>query len=147
MATLYTTAMLRLAMRVADHPPLVAPDVRKEARTPVCGSHITVDLAFDDAGRVAAVGLAVHACAVGQAAAAILASGAPGRTPAALAAAAADIAAWLADAGAPLPDWPGLTELAVVRAHPARHAALLLPFNTAAAASGAAASGRRDAAA
>lgn len=128
---LYTTEILRLAMGAAMHPRLTAPDASAEARTPVCGSRIALDLALDGDGRVSAVGLDVHACAMGQASAGLFAGSVKGRDAADLAMARDALARWLSDAGEGAPSWPGISALAPARAYPARHAAILLPFDAA----------------
>ncbi len=128
---LYTTEILRLAMGAAMHPRLTAPGVSAEARTPVCGSRIAIDLALDGDGRVSAVGLDVHACAMGQASAGLFAASAVGYDAAGLAVAHETLAAWLSGASDNAPEWPGIAALAPARAYPARHAAILLPYDAA----------------
>lgn len=129
MSALYNRDILRLAVASADHP--LTPDLSTiERRAPLCGSRVTLGLGWDGV-RVARVGLSVTACALGQASAALFARGAPGRTRADLLAARAAVAAWLGAGGA-VPDWPGLHLLAAARNHPARHGAILLPFDAAA---------------
>lgn len=130
---LYTPELLALAVELADHPPLEAAPAHGEARSPTCGSTIAIDLALDDEGRIARLGMRVRACAVGQASAAIFARHARGRDPAELRAALASLEAWLDDEG-PAPDWPDLALVAPARAYPARHGAMLLPWKAAAAA-------------
>ena len=128
---LYTRDTLRLALDSAAWPLLADRDVRVERRTPLCGSRITLDLCLDGHGRVTRVGMAVQACAFGQASAALLARPIVGLDAAAITTAHAAIAAWLADDGAPLPDWPDIALLAAARPKSARHAAILLPFDAA----------------
>ena len=130
---LYTPELLALAVELADYPPLETAPVHAEARSPTCGSTLAVDLALDDGGRIARLGMRVRACAVGQAAAAIFARHAPGRDDAEIRAALERLEAWLADEG-PAPEWPGLALVAPARAYPARHGAMLLPWKAAAAA-------------
>lgn len=127
---LYTPEVLGLAMRLAAHGwdgdlPFVA-----EARSPSCGSTIALGLALDDEGRVARVGVRSQACAIGQAAAAIFADAAQGRSPAELGVATQAIARWLSGE-ASLPDWPGLSQIAAARDYPARHGAVMLPWKAA----------------
>jgi NifU-like protein involved in Fe-S cluster formation len=131
---LYSTDILRAAVACADFPLLTAPTLRLEGRTPVCGSRLVLDLMLDDMSDpiVQAVGLSVHACAVGQAAAALFARGVVGRSIGSLAATAAALETWLTQPGASAPDWPGIDLLEPVRAYPARHAALTLAFRLAA---------------
>ena len=130
---LYTAEMLAAAVDLASYPPL--PDVERHghARAPTCGSTIAMDLALADDGEIARVGMLVHACAVGQAAASVFARNAAGRSLAEIGAAQTAIAAWLAGDGA-MPDWPGLALIAAARDYPARHGAIMLPWNAALAA-------------
>lgn len=129
---LYTLDILRLAAATGDWPRLDAPDATVERRSVTCGSRITVDLAFDIDGRVAAYGHQVNACALGQAAATLFARNAVGRSPADIGAAAKAVTLWLADAEALAPDWPGIDALVAARAYPARHSAIRLAFEAAA---------------
>jgi NifU-like protein involved in Fe-S cluster formation len=137
MSAIYTPAILRLAVAAADFPSLRNADARIERRAPLCGSRITLDLRLGTGGRVSAVGFTLHACAVGQAAAALLAREIDGRTAADLSATAHALNRWLDDPAAPAPDWPDISVLAPVRALPTRRGAALLPFEAAAAAAAA----------
>lgn len=128
MSALYTTDILRLAVAAARHGRLDPPCLTAQRRSATCGSRIIVDIRPAADGTVSAVGLAVDACAMGQAAAEIFAAAAPGAPFAALRQAAVDVQAWLRQPDAPLPDWPGIAVLAPARAYPARHDAILLPF-------------------
>ncbi len=131
-ATLYNRQILALAVTLADFPRLTSPMRTGERRAPLCGSRVTIDMDMAAHGTVARLGLAVEACALGQAAAALLARAAPGQSAAALAAAHGALAAWLTGTSDTPPLWPGVAVLAAARAHPARHAAILLPFALAA---------------
>lgn len=128
---LYTPEVLGLAIELAAHP--LAPDLplRGEARSKSCGSTIALAMALAPDGTVGKVGLRSQACAIGQAAAAIFAAAAPGRDAQAILAARGAVAAWLAG-DAPLPDWPRLDMIAAARDYPARHGAVMLPWNAAA---------------
>jgi NifU-like protein involved in Fe-S cluster formation len=131
---LYTIEILRLAAAVADFPPLGSPDARETRRSMVCGSTVTVDLAFDDDGRVFACGLSVQACALGQASAAVLAHNVIGKDARAIGVARETLTVFLAG-DAPTPgDWPGLAALAPALGYPARHASIRLAFEAAEAA-------------
>lgn len=88
-----------------------------------------MDLAVVD-GAVTAIGLSAHACAIGQAAAAIFASHASGRSKAEIANSLRDLEAWLSGAAA-LPAWPMLDQIAAARDFPGRHGAMLLPWKAA----------------
>jgi NifU-like protein involved in Fe-S cluster formation len=127
-APLYNREILALAVALAEYPRLSANDRSGELRAPLCGSRVALDLTLDSDGRVARAGLHVEACALGQAAATLFARGAPGKTPAELAAAHSAMAAWLGSAIGGRPEWPGIAVLAAARDYPARHAAILLPF-------------------
>ena len=132
-ARLYTPELLALAVDLARWPRLGDAPLHGEARSPTCGSTLAIDLELDEAGRIGRLGLAVRACAVGQAAAAIFACEAEGRGADAIARSLNQLEAWLAgDAG--LPDWPGLMTIEPARAYPARHGAMLLPWKAALAA-------------
>lgn len=131
-AALYSTDLLRLAVEAASHPRLNQPTASEEARAPLCGSRIALDLALDQSGRVASIGFDINACAVGQASAAILASAIQGQSVDALRRMADALALWLADTAAPMPEWPRLIQLAEARSYPARHGAILLPWRAAA---------------
>ena len=132
-APLYNTDILRLAASIPHHRRLVAPHGSAEKRSPVCGSRVTIDVVLDEAGRVVELGLLVRACALGQAAAALLGAAALGRTADELIAARDALAAWMAGEGVE-PDWPGVAVLAPARGYPARHASIRLAFEAAAAA-------------
>lgn len=131
---LYTIDILRLAASTHQWPALPEPDGSAERRSPTCGSRVRVDVACDGEGRVAALGLSVSACALGQASAAIMAAAAVGRDGGDLRVAHAGLAAYLSGAAETPPDWPGIDPLAPARAYPARHASILLAFEAAAAA-------------
>lgn len=129
---LYTLDILRLAAATAQFPRLAVPGATAERRTVTCGSRIVVDLALGPDGCVSAFGQAINACALGQAAATIVARHAIGRTPMQLAAARDAVAHWLGDADASVPDWPGIDALGHARGYPSRHGAIRLPFEAAA---------------
>jgi len=130
---LYSPDVLALAIKLADFPLTDAFPLTGAARSTACGSTLDLGLETDTAGRIERIGLRAHACAVGQAAAAVFAGAATGRDRHAIAAADAAISAWLAG-DAPLPDWPGLGVLVRARDYPARHGAVMLPWRAALAA-------------
>ena len=125
-APLYTTEILRLAASLAEPRELEREDGRAELRSPTCGSTIEVAVAVDD-GRVEAVTQKVHACAFGQASAALVERGSPGRSRSDVAEAVDQLGSWLSGGG-PEPDWPGIAALAPARSRKSRHGAILLPF-------------------
>jgi NifU-like protein involved in Fe-S cluster formation len=126
-APLYNAELLRLATGNPYEERLADPMGSAERRSPVCGSRIAVDVDLDVAGRVAAIGMQVSACAYGQAAATLLARHAVGRSHEELAETGDAVRRWLAGEGQ-LPDWPGLDALAAVVPYSARHGAVRLPF-------------------
>lgn len=133
-ARLYTPEVLGLATGLARFPLGDDLPLRGEARAPVCGSTIELGFRTGASGRIEQVGVRSHACAIGQAAAAIFVEAAPGLGAAVVAAALHDLEAWLNDPAAPLPDWPRLDRIAAARSYPARHGAILLPWKAALAA-------------
>jgi len=132
-ARLYTPELLALAVDLARWPRLGEAALHGEARSATCGSTLAMDLELDEGGAISRIGMMVRACAVGQAAAAIFARQAVGRTGADLSGTLARLEAWLAGEGE-APVWPGLGLLEPARAYPARHGAMLLPWKAALAA-------------
>ena len=127
--SLYTRDILRLAMQLGDDTELIAPDGRGEKRAPICGSHVAVAVKLSNGGRIGEISVAVNACAIGQASAAILKSRAPGLSRNELRIIRDGIAAFLSG-DAPMPAaWPQLTALEPAREYPARHGAVLLPYD------------------
>ena len=99
----------------------------------VCGSTIDVDVKLDAEGRIAAIAVDPKACALGQAATAILARHAVGRSLEEIEAARDALKAMLKD-GAEPPDgvfWE-LRHLRAVRDYPPRHVSTMLAFDAAA---------------
>lgn len=131
-AALYSRDILRLAASIPHHHRLAGADASVEKSSPVCGSRIVVDMSLDPAGRVAALGQEVRACALGQASAALMGAHAIGRSAAEIAAARDALGAYLAGARNDPGDWPGLCVFAEARRFPARHASILLAFAAAA---------------
>lgn len=129
---LYSAQVLALATRLSAYPLLQGVGILSgAARATTCGSTLSLTLRLSDAGVIAEVGLQAHACAIGQAAAALFADHAAGRSEAELQAATAQITGWLEEAAA-LPDWPGFSVIAPARDFPARHGAIMLPWKAAA---------------
>lgn len=125
---LYNRDILRLAASIPHHGRLEEPQASVEKRSPLCGSRVTVDVAVDDQGRVAALAQQVNSCALGQASASLMGAHALGRSGPELASARDSLAAYLAgDRDDPGP-WPGLDVFREARPYKARHAAILLPF-------------------
>lgn len=132
--SLYSLDVLRMAASVANFPPLAGADETEERRSPTCGSRMTVTLKLDANGRITEIGLDAKACALGQAAAAILARGAIGKNLTDIQTASEAWRAYLAGEADALPDWPDLEMLAAGRDYPARHPSMRLAFEAASAA-------------
>lgn len=129
--TLYTTEILRLATSIPHLGRLDAPHGSAEKRSMTCGSRISVDVCLDDEGRVRDFAQTVSACALGQASACLMGRGVIGVDAAQLEVARDALKRWLTrEADAP-GDWEGLGIFAAARDYPARHAAILLPFEAA----------------
>jgi NifU-like protein involved in Fe-S cluster formation len=127
---LYTPAVLGLATELARYPWDDSLPLAGEARSKSCGSALALALGTDAAGRIDRIGVKAQACAIGQAAAAIFAAAAPGRTLEEVARNGEAIAAWLGGDGE-MPRWPGLEAIAAARDYPARHGAILLAWRAA----------------
>lgn len=126
-APLYTTEILRLAASLEPPRPLEREDGRAELRAPTCGSRVIAAVELDQ-GRVVALSQQVHACAFGQASAALLAKSAVGRSHGEVEAGMAELGEWLSGARDNAGSWPGLATLAPARSRKSRHGAILLPF-------------------
>jgi NifU-like protein involved in Fe-S cluster formation len=133
---LYNRDILRLAASIPHQVPLERPQASVEKRSPVCGSRVRVDVIVDEAGRVAALGQEVKACALGQASAALMGASAIGSSRTELVQARDALAAYLSGAREDPGDWPGLEIFRDARAFTARHASILLPFEAVAEAAG-----------
>lgn len=130
---LYTPELLALTLRLADYPWAEDFTLTGDARSKSCGSTLAMGVDLDGEGHIARLGLRARACAVGQASAAIFSDAANGRDLADIAGARDAMAVWLAGDG-PLPDWPGIAAIEAARAYPARHGAMMLPWEAALAA-------------
>ncbi|MES2494835.1 MAG: iron-sulfur cluster assembly scaffold protein [Pseudomonadota bacterium] len=127
-APLYNAQILRLATNIPHQTRLSDAQATASRRSPICGSRITVDVAMDGEGRVAALGQEVRACALGQASAALMAEHAIGRSQSELEAARDALTAFLAGERDDPGDWPGLEIFLPARPHAARHPSIRLAF-------------------
>ncbi len=139
---LYNTEILRLAASTAGARRLDAPMGSAVKVSPVCGSKVTADVDLDGDGRIVRFGQDVRACALGQAAAALVEAGVSGCRVEDVAAARAELADWLAGRAEAAPQWPGMTVFAPARPHRARHPSILLAFDATLAAAAAAGAAR-----
>jgi NifU-like protein involved in Fe-S cluster formation len=126
---LYSQRILGLAADIPHTVRLSDPDASAKKRSPLCGSTVTVDVKLDQ-GRVAAFGQDVKACALGQAAAAVLGAAVIGRSRAELETARDELRAMLKEDG-PVPGAPfeGFEVLLPARDYKNRHASILLSLD------------------
>lgn len=125
---LYSQRILALTADIPHLGRLETPMGSASRRAPLCGSTVTVDVRLE-AGRISTFAQDVKACALGQAAAAILGRVAIGRSRAEVEAARDALRAMLKENG-PVPAAPfeGLEVLLPARSYANRHASILLPF-------------------
>jgi NifU-like protein involved in Fe-S cluster formation len=126
----YNAKILGLAAGIDHKGRLAHPDGTASFRAKLCGSTVTVDLTIDD-GVVSDFAHEVKACALGQAASAIMAKHVKGSTLEALKAV-RDAVSDMLQKGAPAPgmaNWPELDWLEPVRDFKSRHASTLLTFD------------------
>jgi NifU-like protein involved in Fe-S cluster formation len=128
---LYSAKVLRLAANMPRAGRLAAPDASSEKVSKLCGSRVLVDLTMQD-GHVADFAQEVKACALGQAAAAVLGENVIGASLDEIETARDQLAAML-KAGGPGPEgrFVDLKVLQPVKDYPARHASTLLAFEAA----------------
>ncbi len=123
---LYSQRILALTTEMPLTERLAAPDATVRRRAPLCGSTVTVDVTLEN-GRVTGYGQDVKACALGQAAAAIVGGAVIGRDRQELGRARDELRAMLAQDG-PVPEAPfeGFKVLWPAREYRNRHASILL---------------------
>lgn len=126
---LYSKDILRLAANLPHGDHIDSADAMASRRSPVCGSEITVEIRLNGDRCIAALAFRARACAMGQASAAILRKVALGRDAGEILAMRAALAAALSCAQGFDRCWPELAVFEPARAHPARHAAILLPYD------------------
>ena len=131
---LYTDRILRLAANMPRAGRLADPDGSAEKTAKLCGSRVAVDVRLAD-GRVADFAQDVQACALGQAAAAILGENVVGAAVDEVEATRDALVAMLKRDGPP-PEgrFADLRVLQAVKDYPARHASTALAFEAATAA-------------
>ncbi|MFL6758634.1 iron-sulfur cluster assembly scaffold protein [Sphingomonas sp.] len=124
---LYTTEILRLAASLSAPGELEREDGSAEVRSPACGSRVRLVVQLDGDRRVERLSMQVHACAFGQASAALVQRHSRGRTHDEVSEAMLTLSRWLAGEH-DQSGWPGISALAPARPRTARHGAILLPF-------------------
>lgn len=131
LAALYSARLLALAADIPHLGRLDAPDASVRERAPLCGSTVTVDVMARD-GRITEFAQDVKACALGQAAAAIVGQNVIGRSVEELTQAVDEFKAFLKGSG-PVPAAPfeGFEALLPARDYKNRHASILLSLTAA----------------
>lgn len=126
---LYSARILQLTTQIPHLGKLPAPTGSATKRSPTCGSTVSVDV-ITQQGRITDFAQEVKACALGQAAAAVLGEGVIGRDRAELALARDQLRAMLTENG-PAPDAPfdDFAVLAAARDYKNRHASILLAID------------------
>jgi len=127
---LYKKELLRLAADATGAGKLDHADGRATVSNPACGDRVTVELRLNQ-GRIEALSHQAQACVLTQASAAILAGGAPGRTPGEIAALADAVRAMLAGAENPAPPFAAYGVFEGVADHAGRHRCVMLPLEAA----------------
>ncbi|WP_197917953.1 iron-sulfur cluster assembly scaffold protein [Thiosulfatihalobacter marinus] len=123
---LYSGQILQLAAAIPHTDRLTSPDATVKKRSPLCGSTVTVDIVVRD-GRVTEFGQDVKACALGQAAAAVVGANVIGRNREEIETARDALKAMLKQDGpAPAAPFDGLQVLRPARDYKNRHASILL---------------------
>jgi NifU-like protein involved in Fe-S cluster formation len=129
---LYSARILSLVANMPRAGRLPAPDATAERTAKLCGSRIVVDVAMDG-DRVADFAQEVQACALGQAAAAVLGANVVGADLAEIEMARDALRAMLkTDGPPPSGRFSDLAVLQPVKDFPARHASSLIAFEAAA---------------
>ncbi|WP_170357776.1 iron-sulfur cluster assembly scaffold protein [Ruegeria arenilitoris] len=126
---LYSGRILALAADIPHLQRLEDPDATVKKRSPLCGSTVAVDIKVRD-GRITEFGQDVKACALGQAAAAVVGASVIGATRPQIETARDQLAAMLKCDG-PTPDAP-FDELEVLRPardYKNRHASIMLALD------------------
>ena len=126
---LYSARILQLTTQIPHLGKLPAPTGSATKRSPTSGSTVSVDV-ITQQGRITDFAQEVKACALGQAAAAVLGGGVIGRDRAELALARDQLRAMLTENG-PAPDAPfdDFAVLAAARDYKNRHASILLAID------------------
>ncbi len=126
---LYNTAILTLAAGIPHLGTLENPHGSAEKSARLCGSRVSVQVKLDETGRVVEFAQQVKACALGQAASAILGKDVIGADLAELTQARDAFRSMVKD-GTPPPTgrFSDLNILVAVKEYPQRHQSSLLPF-------------------
>ncbi|MCI0465933.1 MAG: iron-sulfur cluster assembly scaffold protein [Beijerinckiaceae bacterium] len=127
--SIYSYRLLELAASIPRQGRLAAPGATAKAHSKLCGSTVIVDLVMEG-GRVTDFAHDVKACALGQAAASIMARNVIGASGPELRALRDQMRAMLKENGPPPQGkWADFALLEPVREYKARHASTLLTFD------------------
>ena len=126
---LYSDSIIDAAAAIPPARRLETPQATSRKVSRVCGSEVDVDLSVED-GAVAAFGMTARACALGQAAASIVARKIIGAPVGELYALRDAMRAMLKEGGPPPGGerWKELKALEPIRDYPQRHASTMLVF-------------------
>lgn len=127
---LYTRDILRLAVSIPHQQRLEDPHGSAEIRSKTCGSIVAVDVILTNTASLKELGLAINACALGQASAAILGAQAIGQSMNDIEKARSGLAEFLNGTHPSPGDWKNIDKLIAAKDHRGRHAAILLPYDT-----------------
>ncbi len=128
MMKLYSQRILALAADMTRTARLDAPTATAKKRAPLCGSTVTVDVILTD-GTVSDYGQDVKACALGQAAAAVVGGAIVGQPVEVVRKGRDELMAMLkADGPVPAAPFDGLEVLQPAKEYKNRHASILLAF-------------------
>ena len=123
---LYSARILQLTTQIPHQGRLPAPSGTATRRSPTCGSTVTVDVVVQE-GRVVGFAQQVKACALGQAAAAIVGAAVLGCNAIQIRRARDELAAMLGtDAPDPAPPFAEFAVLRAAQQYKNRHASILL---------------------
>jgi len=126
---IYNARILDLAANIPRQGRLAAADATAKAHSKLCGSTVIVDLVMHD-GKVVDFAHDVKACALGQAAASLMARNVIGATGPELRQLREEVRAMLKENGPPPKGkWADFGVLEPVRDYKARHASTLLTFD------------------
>ncbi len=125
---IYNSQILDLAGNIPRQGRLAAPGATAKAQSKLCGSTVIVDLLMEE-GKIVDFAHEVKACALGQAAASIMARHVIGSTAAEIRTLRDQVRAMLKENGPP-PNgkWSEIAALEPVRDYKARHASTMLTF-------------------
>lgn len=126
---LYSGPILDAAASIPPARKLASPDAAAKKVSRVCGSEVAVEIAMDG-DTVADFAMTARACALGQAAASIVANNIIGATAGELFAVRDAMSAMLKENGGPPSGerWRDLAALEAIRDYPQRHASTMLVF-------------------